>query len=83
MAKPKRRQFQPKALRAEMKRLGLRTEDLSNKTGLGTSTITKILSPKGNPTVKTLCAIAEALDVDPGVFFATGKHYSADGSAAA
>lgn len=62
--------FEPREVKAQMVRKGLTVEQLSALSGLATSTITKALGPKGNPTVDTVEKMALGLGLqDEGLFF--------------
>lgn len=66
--------FAPNYLRAEMVRHGFTIEQLATEANLGHSTLKQILGKQGNPRVKTLEAIAKALNVSERLFFIDDSH---------
>lgn len=69
--------FSPDTVRAEMARRRVTLAILSEKTGLGVSSIHKMLRPEGNPTVSSIEKIAKALEVPVTLFFEQDLHNSA------
>lgn len=68
--------FNPRQVRAEMARKGFTIETLAATSGLATSSISKALGPNGNPTANTIEKLADALEVDEGLFFTPRQHCS-------
>lgn len=75
--------FDPRSVKAEMARNGVTLKELSQRTGLGVSSIHKMLAPGGNPRVKSLTLIAEALEVPVAIFFGPRLHHSTNHTPAA
>lgn len=70
--------FNPSIIRAEMARRNLTLEAVSERSGLAVSGIHKALGPNGNPTRRTMEAIASAIGVNPALFFDNDLHHSAN-----
>lgn len=72
--------FNPACVRAEMARRGLTLEAIAERSGLAVSGIHKALGPNGNPTRRTMEAIAAAIGVNPSLFFDSNLHRSENNS---
>jgi len=63
-------QFEPSKLREIMKARGWTVEHTANIAGLTRTSLQNMMSGRHIPTVKTLLALCNASDTQPGYFFA-------------
>jgi transcriptional regulator with XRE-family HTH domain len=60
---------------------GLRLEDVARRAGYTKGFLSKIENGRASPPIATLMRVAQALQIDPGVFFSEGSGKAADANA--